>query len=125
MNGIEALAAALTEAFQGEVAYHSEMPPQVVAPAVICVPAEEFLSLSTHGAIDEAWDVLVAVSMKSETWFAEMRRFSLRVMRATLGVGARWRGATGPQAIGKPETLTVVSVNRVVFRYPPPEETQQ
>ena len=122
--GIDALAAALEDEFAGSVTFHHVMPSQVVAPAVILVPADDpFLALSTHGAIDEAWDVLVAVSAKTKTWFAELRRLDLRVMRATLGVGGRWRGATGPQVLGKPETQTVVSVNRVVFRYQPNEET--
>lgn len=121
MSDITVLADALKAEFKTDVAFHTSMPSKVVAPAVICVPAEEFLMPSTHGAIDEMWEVLVAASWKdTESGFATLRKLSLRVMRTTMGVGGRWRGATGPQLIGKPEEQQVVSINRIAFRYPPP-----
>lgn len=124
-KGIEALAEALKAAFEGDVAFHEVMPPQVIAPAVIIVPDEEWMGPSTHGGISEAWQVLVASSLKSKQWFAELRKNNFRVQRATLGVGGIWRGATGPQALGKDEARTVVSVNRVTFRYPPPDPNEE
>jgi hypothetical protein len=84
-------------------------------------PGDPFLVPATHGTVEEHWDVLVAVSVKEPGLGMDlMRELSLRIHRAVGVEGAVWRRASGWRRFGVDNAQTVVSLNEVTFKYPPP-----
>jgi hypothetical protein len=119
---IERLTTALATEFANEVVF-SEAPPSTVSvPSVIVSPADPYLLPSTRGAVEERWDVLVAVSLKNKAvGIAQLRDISLRVHKAANSVGATWHSASGPRSLlDEKGRSSVISANLVTFQYPPP-----
>ena len=94
-------------------------PPQTLtAPAVIVQPGDPFLDNSTHGRIEERWDIAVITNPANpDRGVKQMREHSLRIRRAVSKVGATWDGTSTPLGV-KDDNKTSV-LNRVRFRYDP------
>jgi hypothetical protein len=121
---IETLITALTAEFDGDVAFYPAVPSQIVAPAVIVAPGDPFLAPGTHGTISENWDVLVAVGFKDTgEAVTQMRDLSHRVRRVVGETGGLWRQAAGPRRGATESDQTVITVNEITFKYPPPGGT--
>lgn len=111
---------ALAAEFAGEILFVPTIPSSLSPPQVIIIPGDPFLSPSTHGAIEENWDVTVAVSVKEpKPGFDMMRDLSLRVMRVCHQAGAVWDQAGGPLSSTLTNTQTVISRNTIRFKYIP------
>lgn len=120
---IDLLVEALRAEFSGEVSFLASYPSQISAPAVIVTPGDPFLENDTHGAIRETWHILAAASQKEPRRGVEtMRDLSLRVRRASSSVGALWDRAEGPRRLSPEDSQTVISINRISFKYVPTEE---
>lgn len=114
--------AALSAEFASEVIFHPAPPSVISAPSVAVIPGDPFLEPETQGLVRERWDVWVAASLKSpDRGAADMREISLRVMRAAHSVGGVWRNASGPRRLAESQTMQIVSVNRIDFKYSPSE----
>jgi hypothetical protein len=117
------LAEALAAEFAGDILYVPSVPANLSPPQVIVVPGDPYLAPSTHGAVEERWEVTVAVSIKEpQPGIDQMRDLSLRVMRVVQDAGAVWEQAGGPLASTLPNTQTVITRNTVRFKYIPPTE---
>lgn len=94
-------------------------PPQTLtAPAVIVQPGDPFLDTSTHGRIEERWDIAVITNPANpDRGVRQMREHSLRIRRAVSKVGATWEGASTPLGVKEDNKTSVL--NRVRFRYDP------
>jgi hypothetical protein len=120
MTDPQTLEAALAAEFAGEVLFTPSVPANLSPPQVVVVPGDPFLSPSTHGAVEEQWEVTVAVSVKeSETGIDQLRELSLRVARVCQRTGAVWDQAGGPLASTVAQSQTVISRNTIRFKYIP------
>jgi hypothetical protein len=119
---IAELTAALTAELGEDVAFYASRPATINAPAVIVCPGDPFLAPDSQGVIEEKWEVLVAVATAEPRRGLDLTRdLSLRVRRVVSSLGARWVETSGPRSIPG-NTSTVVSINIVEFKYPPPTE---
>ena len=73
------------------------IPSNISPPAIFVAPADaDWMTLSTHRAIEERWDVVVAVSVKeNEPGTDQARSLNLRIARTVLAHGAIWRAGSG------------------------------
>jgi hypothetical protein len=123
MTDPSTLAAALAAEFAGEILFVPSVPAQISPPQVIVIPGDPFLAPSTHGSVEETWEVTVAVSVKeSKVGIDQMRDLSLRAARVCQKTGAVWEQAGGPLASTLANAQTVISRNTVRFKYIPPTE---
>ena len=115
---IDKLLEALTAEFDGDVIFSAWVPSQLTPPQVVVAPGDPYLQPSTHGTVEETWDVLVVVSVKEPgPGIDQMRDLSLRVRGAAMSVGALWRRAGGPRRSTVENSQTVISVNEIAFKY--------
>jgi hypothetical protein len=115
---------ALAAEFAGEVLFVPTVPAQISPPQVIVVPGDPYLAPATHGAVEEQWEVTVAVSIKEpKVGLDQLRTLSLRLARVCQQAGAVWDQAGGPLSSTVTNAQTVISRNTIRFKYTPqPEE---
>jgi hypothetical protein len=120
MTDPETLVQALADEFAGEILFVGAVPDTISPPQVIIIPGDPFLTPSTHGAVEEQWEVTIAVSVKeSKVGIDQLRDLSLRAARTVHLAGAVWDQAGGPLASTLNNAQTVISRNTVRFKYIP------
>jgi hypothetical protein len=120
MTDPDILEAALAAEFAGEILFVPTVPANLSPPQVIVIPGDPYLAPSTHGAVEETWEVTVAVSVKeAKSGFDQMRDLSLRAARVCQKAGAIWDQAGGPLSSTLTNAQTVISRNTIRFKYLP------
>lgn len=115
---IETLRDALQEEFAGEVMFHPSIPSNLKAPSIVIQPGTPFITNSTHGNVEETWEVVVIQSSKqADRGVKALRDLSLRVREVCGEVGALWVSVSHAGSIGEEESLLVGAINQVKFRY--------
>jgi hypothetical protein len=120
---LDELLSALQAEFDSDVQFHANLPANFTAPSVVVAPDDPFIEPTTHGLVNEHWNILVVYSATApDRNVTQMRQNSLRVMRAVHSVGALWVRTTGPRRATANEADTTQLVqNQITFRYSPSE----
>lgn len=103
-----------------EIVLYETPPSTWTVPAVVVIPGDPFLTPSTHGTIEERWEVLVTATAKDRgVGVDQMRTISNRVRKAITAAGGLWRETSGPRI---PEADTrdfFFVINRIAFKTQP------